>query len=417
MKEHKKELIFFTFRDFSKFGGGMIRIDGILNSVSDVTEVILISNISEKNKKALNPNIKHLEIGIKFSIFEKRLLQFCLSILPLFIVNIIFQKKIKQLKEIFKKYQMEDKEIVFLEYLDISIGYLSKKNNYIKDYICDVHGLVPNEFKQKKQKKISNYIKYISAVLLDRKVFANANGMIFASNAMKEYFFSIHQELINKKFVILPYFISKSSSNTNVNKILLGSIKNKYGINNNDKILFFAGGFKTLGGITDLVKAFQIAESKVSNIKLFLIGEGEELNNINQIIESHNLENKVILAGLIPYDELRTYQELADIIVCPDRENIYSNLILHLKYIDSLSSNKIVINGGFKAVKEINIDEKLSLDFIPSNIESLAHKIIYALENEKILKEKYSFNNQYVRENLLYENNANILLDFKKDKS
>ena len=57
-------------------------------------------------KKVLNQNIEHLEIGINFSIFEKRILQFCLSIFPLFIVNIIFSKKIKQLKE------EEEKELI-----------------------------------------------------------------------------------------------------------------------------------------------------------------------------------------------------------------------------------------------------------------------------------------------------------------
>jgi glycosyltransferase involved in cell wall biosynthesis len=415
MKNNK--LIFFTFRDFYKFGGGLIRIDGILNSVSTVAEVTLISNISEENKKVLNQNIEHLEIGINFSIFEKRILQFCLSIFPLFIVNIIFSKKIKQLKEVFEKYNMENKEIIFLEYLDISTGYIAKNNNYIKDYICDIHGLVPNEFKQKKENKISNYIKYISAIMLDRKVFSNSNGIIFASKAMKEYFNKNYTKTINAKFTILPYFVSQNSCENNIDTNLLENIKNRYKINDNDKVVFFAGGFKTVGGITDLVKAFGIAEKKLSNIKLFLIGEGEEQNNIDKIINEYKLHDKVILAGLIPYSELRTHQEIADIIVCPDRENIYSNLILHLKYIDSLSSNKIVINGGFKAVKEINNDEKLSIDFEPSNVDDLADKIIYAIENSAKLKEKYLFNNQYVKENLLYENNSKILLNFIKGES
>ena len=124
-----KKIIFFTFRDFSKSGGGLIRIDGVLNSVSNVAEVTLISNISETNKKALNQKVGHFEIGMNFSVFEKRLLQLCLSVFPLFIVNIIFSKKTNQLKKVFKKYNMEDKEIIFLEYLDISIGYLAKKKD------------------------------------------------------------------------------------------------------------------------------------------------------------------------------------------------------------------------------------------------------------------------------------------------
>ena len=199
-----------------------------------------------------------------------------------------------------------------------------------------------------------------------------------------------------------------------INKSELSNIKNKYHLKPLDKIIFFAGGFKTLGGVTDLVKAFSIVSKKLDNTKLFLIGEGEELNNIKKIIKENKLEERVILAGVITYSELRTYQEIADIIVCPDRQNIYSNLILHLKYVDSLVSNKIVINGEFLAIKEVNIDEKLSINFIPSNVNSLANKIIYAIQHNEELAERYSNNDKYVRENLLYENNSNILLNFVK---
>jgi glycosyltransferase involved in cell wall biosynthesis len=409
-----KKIIFFTFRDFSKFGGGLIRINGVLNSVAGVAgEVILISNISDKEKKNLNDNIKHIHIGLKFSVIDKKLFQFLLSALPFWMISLFFYKKISKLRFLFKEHIPEE-EIIFFEYLDISIGYLLKKNNLIKNYICDVHGLVPSEFKQKNKSKTYNYIKYLSAFALDKKVFSNANGIIFASNAMRNFFYKTYPKTINKKFVLLPYFISKETCEFSINKSELSNIKNKYHLKPLDKIIFFAGGFKTLGGVTDLVKAFSIVSKKLDNTKLFLIGEGEELNNIKKIIKENKLEERVILAGVITYSELRTYQEIADIIVCPDRQNIYSNLILHLKYVDSLVSNKIVINGEFLAIKEVNIDEKLSINFIPSNVNSLANKIIYAIQHNEELAERYSNNDKYVRENLLYENNSNILLNFVK---
>jgi hypothetical protein len=86
-------------------------------------------------------------------------------------------------------------------------------------------------------------------------------------------------------------------------------------------------------------------------------------------------------------------------------------MILHLKYIDSLASNKIVINGAFEAVKEININEILSVDFFPSDVKSLTEKILYCLDNIDMLTKKFLNNNQYVKENLVYENNPTNLLD------
>lgn len=416
--KNENKLIFFTFNNFIKKGGDTIRMTGMINSVANTSsEIILISNIQDDEKKNFSKNIKHIKLNVNISIYEKRVLQFCLSVLPIFIVNILFKKKIKELENMFHKYNLNlnNREIIFLEYLDISVGYLSKKNNFIKEYICDIHGLVPNEFKQKKYNRIMNYVKYLSAVLLDRKVFSNSSGLIFASNAMKKYFYYKMPQIRNKKFVILPYFLSRESLQSSVDRKLLSSIKQKYSISSYEKIILFAGAFKYLGGVDDLVKSF-IKVLKIENrTKLVLIGTGEGLDNIKNIIKENNLEGKIILVGTIPYSQLKTYQELANIIVCPDKENIYSNLILHLKYLDALASNKIVINGSFEAVREINIDEKLSINFQPSNINDLKKKILYSFENLNMLTTKYSGNNKYVSDNLLYENNPKILFNFTNE--
>ncbi len=119
--------------------------------------------------------------------------------------------------------------------------------------------------------------------------------------------------------------------------------------------------------------------------------------------------------GRVPYKDLRTYQSIANVIVCPDRDNVYSQLIVHVKYLDALISGKIVINGAFESVKEINEEEKLSLLYIPSNVESLAKTIFRALENETYLLEKYQKNVQYVRHHLTYNTVISVLLKENND--
>jgi hypothetical protein len=114
--------------------------------------------------------------------------------------------------------------------------------------------------------------------------------------------------------------------------------------------------------------------------------------------------------GRIPYDHLKTYHDLAVIIVCPDKQNVFSELIVHVKYLDALQSGKIVINGSFKSVKEVNFDQSLSVDFVPSNIDSLTNSLMYCLDNLETLKYKYSNNRKYAEENLTYASHINVLL-------
>lgn len=404
-------LNFLTFRDLTQSGGGAVRILGILNSVAknNGLNINLFSNNSDYN---FFDKIEKHDIAIEFTPFEKKLFQFLLSFLPLFLVNVIFRKKLDALENISKKYDLKNKEVIFFEYLDLSVGYFLKKNGLVRDYICDIHGIVPSEFKQKKNNKIYNTIRYLSALNLDKKVFKKSKGFIFASQSMRDYFNENYPTTVGKKYIILPYLISVDATKNLVDSELLHSLRSKFKISDNDNVIFFAGGFKYLGGIVDLVSAFSIVRDKLNGTKLFLIGDGEEYETVRKIIEVESLQDIVIQVKKIPYSHLRTYQELATVIVCPDKQNLYSNMILHLKYIDSLLSGKIVINGRFNAVCEINKNECLSVNFEPSNITDLANKIIYCIENKEFLESKYKGNIQYVKDNMLYESEKQALYKF-----
>ncbi len=394
-------LNFFTVCNFSRSGGGSLRIIGIMNSVVKNLglDLTLYSN------EGFNSDGKILNqlLGLEFSSFEKRLFQLSLSVLPVFLVSLLFRKKYLALKLISEEYNLKGKELIFFEYLDLSIGYFMKKNKFISGYVCDIHGLVPNEFKQKKKNRTYNLMRYFSALQLDKKVFANSDGFIFASESMRDYFNLRYPGVENKKYSMLPYLISENAIENRIDSALLSRLRLEYGICSDDKVVFFAGSFKYLGGVVDLVSAFVGVKSKLDSVKLLLIGDGEEFNDVKAVINRNSLQDSIVHIKSIPYGLLRTYQELATVIVCPDKENLYSNMILHLKYYDSLLSGKIVINGSFEAVKEVNVHEILSIDFEPSNVLDLTDKILYCLRNREFLQNKYSINVDYVKENMTYE--------------
>jgi hypothetical protein len=85
-------------------------------------------------------------------------------------------------------------------------------------------------------------------------------------------------------------------------------------------------------------------------------------------------------------------------------------MTIHTKYFESLSSGKVVINGNFSAVREINDNEQLSLSFEPSDICDLASKLIYALDNLEDLSDKYKKNADLISELYGYNSFVNGLL-------
>jgi len=398
-----KKFVFFTFSDFSSDGGGRVRIYGILNALADRGDDILLISNSPKNNIKFHNAIKHQQLKFSISDTQKKIFQFLLALFPNFINRWLFSRYLKNFQKNIPKTMRE--EIIFCEYLDNSFGYFLYKNGLIKNYINDIHGIAPLEFKNNKTKgikKIYNLLRYKVALLLDTKVMYEAKKVIVVSKAMEEYFLKKYSFLM-KKTVIIPDGISYEFCSQKINYTLLSSLKKKYK-SDNKKIIFFAGNFKDLGGVLDLLYAFISLLKKQNDIKLFLIGDGEHFENAKKITKNTELGSLVYFIGRVSYSELKTYQQLADVIVCPDKQHPYSNLIIHIKYFDSLASNKIVINGSFDSTKDINKDEKLSINFKPSDINDLAHKLNYVLNNQAQLKIKYKNNAHIICKNYTYQN-------------
>ena len=408
-----KNIYFFSMNDFSLTDGETVRAIGIIEALVEKGHYItLISNAIEMKK--FPNNVKHIFINKKLSKNKKRKFQFILAILPFIFVKMIYKNIFKHFDQIFKKYYLFNKEIIFFEYFDNTLAYYFKKSGLIGSCINDIHGIAPLEFWYTKQRSITGsivkYIKYIISKLLDYKVYKTIDGLIVINNTIKNYLIKEYPFLKKKKIYIVADGISKSLLEQGIDNDLIATFKNRYYLNDYTKIILFAGSFKSFGGVPDLVKAFIKMHDKYRNLKLLLIGDGEDYAYVKELIENNGIGNKVILLGPTNYNKLKSYQKLSDVIVCPDLKHPFTDMIIHTKYFESLSSGKVVINGKFSAVKEINDNEQLSLSFEPSNICDLASKMIYALDNLEMLTDKYKNNAYIIGELYSYKSFVNGLL-------
>jgi glycosyltransferase involved in cell wall biosynthesis len=262
-------------------------------------------------------------------------------------------------------------------------------------------------FQAEYEKSFINRINFIAKAFmskrLDKLVFNSAEALIFASEAMRKFYIKQYPAVANKKYTILPYLLISPKPNP-VDFALKQQLVEKFNIRNDEKIFLFAGAFKKIGGVPDLITAYNFISKKNKNTRLFIIGDGPSMEECKALITKLKIDNNVFLIGRIPYTFLRTYQDIAHIIVCPDKKNPFSELIVHVKYLDAWASGKIVIVGAFESVKEINRDESLSLMFEPSNLDSLSNVMQKALNEYEMLLNKYRNTSNYTLENLSYSN-------------
>lgn len=402
-----KPLLFFTLSDFQREGGGTIRMYGILNQLArEGYSVTLISNAV--NLLQFHPAIKHIHLAYPFGRSDKRVFQGVVGIFPVFLAVFIYRKLFDNIFKVLNENQLFGRPIYFLEYLDNTVGYLLKGKGWVSAYYNDLHGIPTMEFKFRMANAISFkervilFSKFILATILDRKIYGKADGFIFATEGMKGFFETMYPGIVNSQSIILPYLVSEKIAEVQVNTSLLSEIKEKYGLTNQHFVILFAGGFKKTGGMTDLIEAVGILSKKYPHFRMLMVGDGPVLEECQQMTQKRSLNHVVHFVGRTKYEDLRTYQEAADLLVCPDKQNVYSQLIIHVKYFDALVTGKIVINGSFPSVLEVNQNDKLSVSFEPSNIEDLAEKIEYCMKHKELLEEKYKGNPQYVLDNFTY---------------
>jgi glycosyltransferase involved in cell wall biosynthesis len=394
--------------NFQKEGGGTIRMLGIINELAKIkdSDITLISNIKDRTK--VDSSVKHIPISFEFSPKEKRKFQFLLGLFGLKNTNRTYKKQLSILADIFSRMD-KNSQFIFFEYLDNSIGYWLKMNRIISGYTNDIHGIASHEFAFQAKKsrslksKILFSIKEKISKKLDQKVFNNADGIFYASKAMQEYFYELYPTLKSKKNVYLPYVLNDRNVKP-ADGNLVKKLKKDLQLQETDFVFLFAGAFKEITGIQDLLLAFNQIANQYQNTKLLLIGDGPTFQDCRKLKESQENADRIYLLGRQPYDHLSSFQEISNVLVCPDRQNLFSELIVHVKYLDALMSGKIVINGQFKSVMEINEIQQLSLLFTPSDIDDLTAKMEDSILNYSRYSEMFKDSKSYTLENLTYKN-------------
>lgn len=75
----------------------------------------------------------------------------------------------------------------------------------------------------------------------------------------------------------------------------------------NNKIILGVGRYTRQKDFITLIKAFNIVQKKINGLKLVILGEGEDRNKLQDLINDFNLRDKVILYGFVdnPYKYIK----------------------------------------------------------------------------------------------------------------
>lgn len=151
-----------------------------------------------------------------------------------------------------------------------------------------------------------------------------ADGIRVVSKKIKDSVESVIKNL-KSEIVILPIFVDveklkKASSITDIHREYPGK-----------KIVLVASRLEPEKNVSLAVEAFKKAIEGIPEIPetvLLIAGEGSERKKIKDLIVDHGLKDKAILLGHVPYDELVSYYQAANLLVLSSNYEGYGMVLV-----------------------------------------------------------------------------------------
>ena len=168
-------------------------------------------------------------------------------------------------------------------------------------------------------------------------------------------------------------------------------------------VIGFTGWFRKWHGLEFLVEAFAKARLAERNAALLLVGDGPAMADVKERVETHGLNDAVVLAGPVAHENIAPYLRAFDIAVQP-AANAYC---CPMKILEYMGLGKAIV-----APRQDNITELLGEGhegelFTPGDVHALGEALRKLVENpaERSRLGTQALRSVYQR-GLLWTNNA-----------
>ncbi len=179
--------------------------------------------------------------------------------------------------------------------------------------------------------------------------------------------------------------------------------------------LVYAGRLIERKGVLTLLEAYKKISDENNDIHLWILGDGELKQIMEEKIMGYNLQDKITMTGLVsnPYD----YFTMADICVFPSHKGDG----LMGTVLESMAAGKPVITTTHNGNEDVITNGDSGILIEPENVEELVNaiKIILTDEQKRIAMGKKAQN--FIEENVAWEKKikklVNIFTGILKNKS
>jgi glycogen synthase len=218
---------------------------------------------------------------------------------------------------------------------------------------------------------------------LEREMAEKADMIITVSYSMKEHLISIGYPA-GKINVVWNGCNPDTYRPENVNALLVKNLKQRYSVQEGEKVVLFIGRLTEVKGIKNLVMGFPEVLKEYPSTRLVILGKGEQYEELVTLIKRLGIDDKVkIRSEFVSEEERIAHYSMADLCVFPSTSEPFGIVSL-----EAMCMKKPIVVGasGISGFKEqvINVGEdQTGIHIDGRNSQDIAWGIKEILKDEK----------------------------------
>ena len=211
--------------------------------------------------------------------------------------------------------------------------------------------------------------------IIAKIVIKNADVVIALSENMRDKI----KEIYRRDIKIIPNGIDME----------LFRDESEHSIHNNDKkLILFVGSLRPVKGVIYLIEAMNIIRQDIPEVRLLIVGDGEDKKKLTEFVEKSDLKKYVHFAGKIENEKIPAYMAKSDVFVLPSLSEGFGIVV-----IEAMASGLPIIATNVGGLPDIIKDGENGFLIQPKRPEEIAKKINIIFKNDK-LREKIRKNNK-----------------------
>lgn len=157
--------------------------------------------------------------------------------------------------------------------------------------------------------------------------------------------------------------------------------RKKHDLPINTKIIVFVGDLIMRKGVSYLIESLSLVRKTFQDFITIIVGQGEELPNLQRIVDHYGLTNHVIFSGNVTRKVLADFYSAADVFVLPSLQEGHS-----VALVEAMASGLPLVASDIEGSR-VTIDEGVNgFLFEKGNPEKLAEKLTKILTDNELQK-------------------------------